>query len=120
MQKTTYLKEFTITATQKRNGANNNKRDTMKIQSWLTLFSMWNPTAATATGIDGDFGSATDMAVKNFQKIKGITQNGIVDQATFDLLSEFMHKAYEANINGSNLRQLVVNTANNHLKNHPF
>ena len=70
MQKTTYQKELLISATQKLNGANNNKKDTMKIQSWLTLFSMWNVNAATATGIDGDFGSATDQAIKNFQKIK--------------------------------------------------
>ena len=120
MQKTTYKKELVISATQKLNGANNNKKDTMKIQSWLTLFSMWNTTATTATGIDGDFGSATDQAVKNFQKAKGLTQNGIVDQATFDILCEPMEKAFESNISGSNLRQLVVNTANNHLKNHPL
>jgi len=120
MQKITYKKELLISATQKLNGAINNKKDTMKIQSWLTLFSMWNVNAATATGIDGDFGSATDQAIKNFQKIKGLTQNGVVDQQTFDLLCESMQKAFEGNVSGNGLRQLIVNTANNHLKNHPF
>jgi len=120
MQKITYKKELLISATQKLNGAINNKKDTMKIQSWLTLFSMWNVNAVTATGIDGDFGSATDQAIKNFQKIKGLTQNGVVDQQTFDLLCESMQKAFEGNVSGNGLRQLIVNTANNHLKNHPF
>jgi peptidoglycan hydrolase-like protein with peptidoglycan-binding domain len=120
MQKITYQKELLILATQKKNGPNNNKKDVMKIQSWLSLFAMWNSNAGTTTDVDGGFGSATEKAVMNFQKIKGLTQNGIVDQALFDLLCEPMLKAYEGNIGGSGLRQLIINTAHNHLKNHPF
>ena len=92
MQKTTYLKELTIAATQKKNGNTNNKKDILKIQSWLTLFSMWNVNAGTATGIDGDFGPATEKAVINFQKVKGIPQSGIVNQACFNLLCQPMKK----------------------------
>ncbi len=120
MQKKTYLKELTIAATQKMNGTTNNKKDILKIQSWLTLFSMWNVNAGTATGIDGDFGPATEKAVLNFQKVKGLPQSGIVNQACFDVLCEPMKNAFEGNIAGSGLRQLIINTANNHLKNHPF
>ena len=120
MQKIFYLKELSITATQKKDGANNNKKDVMKIQSWLSLFSLWNQNAGTVTDIDGDFGSATEKAVMNFQKAKGLAQNGIVDQGLFDVLCETMLKAFEGNITGAGLRQLVINTGNNHLKNHPF
>lgn len=120
MQKTSYQKELTIKATQKKNGADNTKKDVMKIQSWLNLFSMANPAALTTTGIDGDFGTATENAVMNFQKIKGIPQSGIVNQQTFSLLCEPMKNAFEGNIAGTGLRQLVVNTAMNHIKNHPF
>lgn len=120
MQKMHYQKELTITATQKKNGVNNNKKDVMKIQSWLTLFSMTNPVAGTATGVDGDFGSGTEQAVVNFQKIKGLPQSGIVNQDVFSVLCEPMQKAFEGTITGSNLRQLILNVAQNHIKNKPF
>lgn len=84
MQKIFYLKELSITATQKKDGANNNKKDVMKIQSWLSLFSLWNQNAGTVADIDGDFGAATEKAVMNFQKAKGLTQNGIVDAETIN------------------------------------
>ena len=120
MQKTQYQKELTISATQKKNGDNNNKKDVMKIQSWLRLFSMSNPDVGTATGIDGDFGSATEIAVVNFQKAKGLAQSGMVTQDTFSVLCEQMQKAFETPIPGSGLRQLVVNTALHHTNFHPF
>jgi hypothetical protein len=120
MQKTFYQRELLIKATQQRRGVNNNKKDIEKIQSWLSLFSMQNPSSGTATGIDGDFGPATERAVMNFQKTKSISQTGIVNQALFDLLSSPMKKAFTASISGNNLRELVVNVAKNHLMNSPF
>lgn len=120
MQKTSFQNELTISATQQRNGATNTKKDVRKIQSWLTLFSMSNPGSATATGIDGDFGSATEQAVKNYQKAKSLAQTGIVDQATFNLLSAPMRAAFLTIISGNGLRELVVNAAKNHLINRPF
>mgnify|MGYP003460819663 FL=1 len=120
MQKTHYKKELIISATQKKNGANNSKKDVMKIQAWLTLFSLINPGAGTATGVDGDFGSGTERAVINFQKAKGLPQSGIVTQDTFNVLCQPMKNAFEGTVTGNNLRQLVINTAANHVKNHPF
>ena len=120
MQKTFYQKELLIKATQQRKGVNNNKKDIVKIQSWLSLFAMQNPSSGTATGIDGDFGPATEKAVMNFQKVKNISQTGIVNQALFDLLASPLNKAFTAAIAGNNLRELIVNVAKNHLMNNPF
>lgn len=120
MQKTSFQDELTISATQQRNGTANTKKDVQKIQSWLTLFSMANPAVATATGIDGDFGKATEQAVKNFQKAKKVTPTGIVDQPTFELLTAPMRTAFLTDSAGSGLRKLIVNTAKKHLLNRPF
>ncbi len=120
MQKTFYQKELLIKATQQRNGANNNKKDVEKIQSWLNLFAMQNPGSGTATGIDGDFGPATEKAVLNYQKFNGLPQNGNVDQGLFDKLASPLKKAFESPISGNNLRELILNTAKNHLKNQPL
>ncbi|SCY47037.1 CHAP domain-containing protein [Flavobacterium anhuiense] len=120
MQKTFYQKELLIKATQQRNGANNNKKDVEKIQSWLNLFAMQHPGSGTSTGIDGDFGPATEKAVLNYQKFNGLPQNGNVDQNLFDKLASPLKKAFESPISGSNLRELILNTAKNHLKNQPF
>ncbi|WP_221392545.1 peptidoglycan-binding protein [Dyadobacter sp. NIV53] len=120
MQKNNFQKELTISAIQKRNGAGNKKNDVIKIQSWLTLFAMSNPSSGTATGIDGDYGTATEKAVINFQKAKNLSETGVIDQETFSLLCEPMKDAFEGNVSGNGLRELVVNTALNHLKSVPF
>lgn len=120
MQKTFFEKELVISGTQRKDGASNTPKDVRKIQSWLTLFSMVNPGAGTATGIDGDFGKATEKAVKNFQAAKGVTQTGLVDQETFDLLSAPIRNAFTKQLTSTDLRQLIVKTAKSHLPNHPF
>ncbi|WP_420150949.1 peptidoglycan-binding domain-containing protein [Spirosoma sp.] len=120
MQKTFFEKELAISGTQRKDGANNTKKEVRKIQSWLTLFSMANPSAATATGIDGNFGKATEKAVKNFQEIKGVPQTGVVDEETFELLSAPMRTAFTKQSPGADLRTLIVNTAKSHLPSHPF
>ena len=54
-------------------------------------------------GIDGDFGSATEKAVKKFQKDHGITADGIVGKATWAALDEEVDPAgdlYTVTING--------------------
>ncbi|GAB4014549.1 hypothetical protein GCM10028808_37330 [Spirosoma migulaei] len=120
MQKTSFQNELTISSTQQRNGASNSRKEVRKIQSWLTLFSMSHPGSATATGIDGDFGKATEQAVKNFQKAKGVAETGLVDQTTFDLLSAPMRAAFLGTSQGTGLRELILTIAENHLVNRPF
>jgi peptidoglycan hydrolase-like protein with peptidoglycan-binding domain len=120
MQKTSFQKELTISATQRLGGAANTKKDVKKIQSWLTLFSVTNPGSSTATGIDGDFGKATELAVKNFQKAMGVTQTGSVDQSVFGLLSAPMNSAFTNHVTGNGLRELIINTARQHLGHQPY
>lgn len=120
MIKKQYLKELAIPATQQRNGSTNTLKDVMKIQSWLNLYAMVHPSSGTATGIDGDFGPATELAVKHFQAAKGLSQTGVVDLALFKVLSQPMANAFTGVAAGTDLRTIVVNTAMQHLNNAPF
>ncbi|MEP6844387.1 MAG: peptidoglycan-binding domain-containing protein [Panacibacter sp.] len=119
MQKNHFQKELIISATQKSNGTANTKKDVQKIQSWLTLFELTKPGSGTLTGIDGDFGPATEKAVINFQKAKGVTQNGIVDATVFSMLCAPMQKAFETTLTGNGLRQRIINAAKQHIENFP-
>jgi len=120
MKKTDFKDELTIGATQKRNGANNTKKDVRKIQSWLTLFELVNPNNGTLTGIDGDFGPATEKAVMNYQKAKGIAQTGVVDIALFSRLCSPLQKAFETTVTGNGMRQRILSAAKLHVENFPF
>lgn len=119
MHKKHYLKEIRISGTQS-NGNSNHKQDVLKIQSWLTLHARQSPASGTSTGIDGDFGSATEQAVKNFQKVKHLTQTGKVDEALFSELCKPLINAFETIPKGKNLREKIVSAANNHLANNAF
>ena len=119
MKKDKYLKELTINETQKRHG-DNTKKDVMKIQSWLSLYAIQNPESGTVTGIDGDFGPATEKAVKNFQKATKSSQTGIVTPQLFEKLCEGMKDAFERPLQSITLRNAMVEAAENHLRNAPF
>jgi hypothetical protein len=118
MIKTHYLQELSISAPQ--SVASHNNADTLKIQAWLSLFALVNPSAGTSTAIDGAFGPATVMAVNNFLKAKNLPQTGTVDATAFKALSESLSKAFQTQAPGANLRELIVNTAHQHLDNHAF
>ncbi|WP_109851203.1 peptidoglycan-binding protein [Aquimarina sp. AU58] len=120
MKKTAYKKELVIRNTQQRNGSSNSRKEVRKIQSWLTLFSIQHPSSGTATSIDGDFGPATERAVKNFQRIKGVSENGVVDQGLFSELSANLKDAFERPLQSTDVRSLIAEVAENHLQNHPF
>jgi peptidoglycan hydrolase-like protein with peptidoglycan-binding domain len=119
MIKTDFQKELQIAATQQRGGANN-KKDVKKIQSWLTLFGFSNPDIGTVVNIDGDFGPATETAVKRYQKNKGLSQTGIVDMPLFQKLSEPLQKAFTTPSGVQSLRDRIIKIANNHLDQKPF
>jgi hypothetical protein len=120
MIKNQFQKEITISGTQSNGAGTNNKKDVMKIQSWLNLYAHSNPASGTSTGIDGDFGPATEKAVMNFQKAIKVAQTGKVDNGLFAKLSEPMTTAFETAGKGKNLRELIVNIAANHLNQQPF
>jgi peptidoglycan hydrolase-like protein with peptidoglycan-binding domain len=120
MIKKQYLKEIALSGTQQRNGSANNQKEVAKIQSWLNLYAVTNPSAGTATGIDSSFGPGTETAVKNFQKAKNLPQTGIVDSTVFAALTQPMVNAFKSPVAGSGLRELIVNTAIQHLSNAPF
>jgi peptidoglycan hydrolase-like protein with peptidoglycan-binding domain len=120
MIKKQFLDEIAIKQTQARGNSTNNKKDVLKIQSWLNLYAQQNPASGTSTGIDGDFGSATEIAVTNFQKAIKIPPSGKVDAPTFDALCAPMKNAFTTVPKGKNLRELILSTAAIHLANHPF
>ena len=119
MIKNQYQKEIKITGQQSTGGANNNKQDVIKIQSWLNLYARTDPPSGTSTAIDGDFGLSTETALKNFQKVKNLPQTGKVDIALFDKLCEPMVKAFETQPKGR-LREKIINAASMHLNNNAF
>jgi len=83
------------------------------IQEWLCLHGY-------QIVIDGDFGDATDTAVRQFQKEKKLKVDGIVEGKTFDKLVLPMTKALEEiSPNKKGLGQMVVAYAEQYLEQHP-
>lgn len=83
------------------------------IQEWLCLQGFH-------ICIDGDFGPATDYAVREFQKRKGLEVDGIVGEKTFATLILPMTKALRTILrNEKSLGQMVVAYAEQHLEQCP-
>lgn len=83
------------------------------VQEWLYLRD-------ERVAIDGDFGPATESAVRDFQAKSDLPVTGIVDETTFDSLILPINKAL-APIppDGKSLGELVVAYAKQHLIQHP-
>ncbi len=83
------------------------------IQEWLSL-------NGSHVKVDGDFGPASEAAVRQFQTQQGLPVSGIADAATFERLIAPM-KAALAPIaaQGRGLGPLVVAYAQQHLAQHP-
>ena len=86
-----------------------------RVQEWLTMRGF-------ATGIDNDFGDATQACVKNFQNSKGISATGKVNQQTWDSLIEPLNKALQPITfpSGITLPEAILRTARQHLAQHPI
>jgi putative peptidoglycan binding protein len=83
------------------------------IQEWLCL-------QGQHIKIDGDFGPATEAAVKGWQTQQQLPASGGVDGATFDRLVAPMRAALAPlEPQGRSLGQLVVAYAQQHLQQHP-
>jgi len=84
------------------------------IQEWLSLHRHH-------VAIDGDFGPATEVAVKDFQAQSGVGSTGVVDAATFGRLVAPMTAALAAiPAHGRPLGDLIVAYARQHLAQHPL
>ena len=91
------------------------KRNTAarRIQEWLCLHGHH-------IVVDSDFGNVTEDAVQAFQKSKGFSQSGVVDQKTHEalvkpMLTVLSHKPKKSLGFGA----MVTNYAKAHLKQHP-
>ncbi len=111
MIKTYYQKEITSPKINLKKGVKGN--DVKKVQEWLCLHGI-------NIAIDKDFGPATDSAVKQFQKKKGLKVDGIVGKNTFGKLTEPMYNTMqEISKKGKSLGELVVDYAIQHLNQNP-
>jgi hypothetical protein len=86
----------------------------------VTLIQEWLCLQGYQIVIDGDFGDATDAAVRQFQREKKLRVDGIVGGRTFERLVLPMTKALEEISPGKKgLGQMVVAYAEKHLEQHP-
>ncbi|KQT17905.1 peptidoglycan-binding protein [Chryseobacterium sp. Leaf404] len=120
MKKTQYLKELSLSAATVRKGLANKKADVEKIQSWLCLQERQHRGIGTMTGIDGDYGPATEVAVKNYQKFLGLPADGIVTPPLFSKLCLNIKSSFETASRKANLRETISEVAHHHLKGFPF
>jgi hypothetical protein len=86
-----------------------------QVQEWLSLRGF-------GTGIDSDFGPATEHCVKDFQQANHLSVTGIVDQVTYSSLVSPLKAALQAIPVTPNdkLPDLVLKYAQQHLAQHPL
>ena len=84
-----------------------------RVQEWLGL-------QGESVDVDGDFGTATETAVRRFQAREGVPVTGLVDEPTFVRLTAPMRNALRPiPANGRRLGQLVVAYAQQHMAQSP-
>lgn len=84
------------------------------IQEWLSL-------QGQKVKIDGDFGPATELAVKTFQAKQGLNNSGQVDVISYSALTAPMLRALTPLTQLSDkISDLVVSYAQQHLAEHPL
>jgi len=90
-------------------------RGVRRVQEWLKINGF-------ATGIDGDFGPATESCVTRFQASREQPETGEVDEQTWDLLIDPLVKALAPLQLSANTRlsDAVLRVAEQHLKQHPI
>jgi Putative peptidoglycan binding domain len=84
------------------------------VQEWLSFHRF-------PTSIDGGFGSATELALKDFQKARSIKATGAVDQKTYSALVQPLMDVLEPiDAGGKSYAQLVLAYAKQHVAVHPI
>lgn len=86
------------------------------IQEWICL----HKEPRQQVSVDGDFGPATERAVKLFQKAQGLTETGIVDETTFRKLTEPILQVLTPLPASPSFPEMVVRYAEKHLQYHPL
>ncbi len=112
MIKDAYLNEISLTETQ-RNGSKG--ASVKRIQEWLCLNALYFPAASVVVVIDGQFGPATERAVRNLQRAMDLTPTGEVTPAFFERMVAPMISAFAPVTAGGNLRDRLLAVAKRHL-----
>lgn len=85
-----------------------------RIQEWVTYFGF-------VTGIDGDFGPATEKAVRKFQVAKRLPVTGRVDEVTFRALTMPLVAVLAPPVpKSAKMSDAIVAFAKQHLSVHPI
>lgn len=106
------MSELTFEGELRRGDKNNRVK---LVQEWLCL-----DLVSAKIKVDGDFGPATEAAVKQFQAAKNLAITGIVDKTTFVALVAPMQAALAAiPTDGKTINDMVVAYARQHLQQHP-
>jgi len=85
-----------------------------RVQEWLTFHRC-------ATGIDGSFGPATEVAARAFQSQTGLPETGKVDEDTWGLLVDPLRQALSTAVAPEEtLDTAVLRIAEAHLLQHPL
>lgn len=88
-------------------------RKARRIQEWLSIHGF-------QTTIDEEFGSATERALQSFQRARGISDSGQVDETTWDALVAPMVRSFAKCEAGARLGDTVMQVAKQHLREHPI
>lgn len=91
---------------------NSKKSENRLVQEWLCINGV-------NTKIDGDFGPATEAAVKTFQTKKGLPVSGKVTPDTFKALVTPMLNVMALTASNQSFRNNLVSYAKAYLKEHP-
>ena len=94
MIKTQYLHEIKDPDTNLKKGQKN--ADVKRVQEWINLWKFYDTNWNLQIEIDGDFGAATEYAVRQFQTYRGLEVDGIAGPKTWKELVRPMREAFDS------------------------